>query len=46
VKVEAVVFTKWGGFIKRSILMEREAPHLILGERSEVLVAYDCGIMF
>lgn len=46
VKVEAVVFTKWGGFIKRSILMEREAPHLILGERSEVLVEYDCGIMF
>jgi len=46
VKVEAVVFTKWGGFIKRSILMEREAPHLILGEGSEVLVAYDCGIMF
>ena len=46
VKVEAVVFTKWGGFLKRSILMEREAPHLILGERSEVLVEYDCGIMF
>ena len=46
VKVEAVVFTKWGGFVKRSMLMEREAPHLILGERSEVLVEYDCGIMF
>jgi hypothetical protein len=46
VKVEAVVFTKWGGFIKRSILMERVAPHLILGEGSEVLVEYDCGIMF
>ena len=46
VKVEAVVFTKWGGFIQRSILMEREAPHLILGEGSEVLVEYDCGIMF
>ncbi|MDF0591600.1 hypothetical protein [Candidatus Methanocrinis natronophilus] len=46
VKVEAVVFTKWGGFIKRSILMEREAPHLILGEGSEVLVEYDCGILF
>jgi len=46
VKVEAVVFTKWGGFIKRSILMEREAPHLILGEGSQVLVEYNCGIMF
>jgi len=46
VKVEVVVFTKWGGFIKRSIIMEREFPHLIIGERSEVLVPYDCGIMF
>ncbi len=46
VKVEAVVFTKWGGFIKRSILMEREAPHLILGEGSQVLVEYNCGILF
>jgi hypothetical protein len=46
VKVEVVVFTDWGGFIKRSIVMEREFPHLIVGERSEVLVPYDCGIMF
>jgi len=45
-KVEVVVFTKWGGFIKRSMVMEREFPHLILEERSEVLVPYNCGIMF
>jgi hypothetical protein len=46
VKVEVVVFTKWGGFVKRSIVMEREFPHLIQWERSEVLVPYNCGIMF
>lgn len=46
VKVEVVVFTKWGGFVKRSIAMEREFPHTILWEKSEVLVPYDCGIMF
>jgi len=46
VKVEVVVFTDWGGFIKRSIVMEREFPHLILWEKSEVLVPYNCGIMF
>jgi hypothetical protein len=46
VKVEVVVFTKWGGFVKRSIVMEREFPHSILWEKSEVLVSYDCGIMF
>jgi len=46
VKVEVVVFTKWGGFVKRSIAMEREFPHLILWEKSKVLVPYNCGIMF
>lgn len=46
VKVEVVVFTDWGGFVKRSMVMEREFPHLIVEERSEVLVPYNCGIMF
>ncbi len=46
VKVEVVVFTKWGGFVRRSMIMEEDYPHLILEERSEVLVPYDCGIMF
>ncbi len=46
VKVEVVVFTKWGGFIRRSMIMEEDYPHLIIEERSEVLVPYDCGIMF
>jgi len=46
VKVEVVVFTEWGGFLKRSIVMKREFPHLILWEGSEVLVPYDCGILF
>jgi len=46
VKVEVVVFTKWGGFIRRAIVMERVFPHQILWEKSEVLVPYDCGIMF
>ena len=46
VKVEVVVFTKWGGFVRRSMIMEEDYPHLIIEERSEVLVPYDCGIMF
>jgi len=46
VKVEVVVFTKWGGFIRKSIAMEREFPHLVLWEKFEVLAPYDCGIMF
>lgn len=46
VKVEVIVFTKWGGFIRRTMIMEEDYPHLILEERDEVLVPYDCGIMF
>ncbi len=46
VKVEVVVFTKWGGFLQRSMTVKREFPHEILAEGEEVLVAYDCGIMF
>lgn len=46
VKVEAVVFTDWGGFLKRSMVVEREYPHLIVEEESEVLVPYNCGILF
>ncbi len=45
-KVEVVVFTDWGGFLKRTMVMEREYPHLMVEERSEVLVPYDCGILF
>jgi hypothetical protein len=46
VKGEVVVFTKWGGFLQRSMTVKREFPHEILAEGEEVLVAYDCGIMF
>jgi hypothetical protein len=46
VKVEVVVFTKWGGFLQRSMTVKREFPHEILAEGEEVLVEYDCGIMF
>jgi len=28
------------------MVMEREYPHLMVEERSEVLVPYDCGILF
>jgi len=46
VKVEVVVFTDWGGFLQRSLVLKREFPHEILGEGSEVLVPYNGGIMF
>lgn len=43
--VKMLVFTKWGGFYRRSMTINR-ADHSILEEQDELLVEYDCGIMF
>jgi hypothetical protein len=45
VTVKMLVFTKWGGFYRRTLTIRR-ADHLILDEQDEPLVEYDCGIMF
>lgn len=44
--VRVVVFTNWGGFIRKSFIIDREFPHQIQKEDSQVLVPYDCGVMF
>lgn len=46
VLVRAVVFTKWGGFLRRSYAIGREFPHDMLEENTDTLVPYDCGICF
>jgi hypothetical protein len=46
VQVDVVIFTKWGGFIRDSVTMKREFPHEILYAEAEVLVPYNCGIIF
>ncbi len=46
VKVSILTFTNWGGFYRLTQTMRREYPHTILDEESELLVPYDCGIMF
>lgn len=43
--VKMLVFTKWGGFYRRSLTIRR-ADHFILDAQDEPLVEYDCGIMF
>jgi len=43
--VKMLVFTKWGGFYRRSLTIRR-ADHFIVDEQDEPLVEYDCGIMF
>lgn len=46
VTVRVVIFTNWGGFIRRSYTISRAFPHQILAEEEETLVEYDCGVMF
>lgn len=46
VLVRVVIFTKWGGFIRRSYSISRNFPHKILQEEEKTLVYYDCAIMF
>ncbi|MBI5686748.1 MAG: hypothetical protein HZC54_16905 [Verrucomicrobia bacterium] len=43
VSVHVVVFTKWGGFSRRSLVFQRTAPHRLLVGYSKELVRYDCG---
>ena len=43
--VSMLVFTKWGGFYRRTITIAR-ADHAILDEQDRPLVDYDCGIAF
>jgi hypothetical protein len=43
--VEVVVFTKWGGFFRRTYTISRSFPHTV-EMKEENLVEYDCGLVF
>ncbi|MCB1288336.1 MAG: hypothetical protein KDB47_11690 [Mycobacterium sp.] len=43
--VSMLVFTKWGGFYRRTLTIDRNT-HSILDEQDRPLVDYDCGIAF
>lgn len=44
-RVTMLVFTKWGGFYRRTLAISR-ADHSIVQETDEPLVEYDCGVAF
>jgi hypothetical protein len=46
VRVDSVVFTKWGGFIRKSMVFRIGFPHEVLREDSQDLVPYNLGIVF
>ena len=43
VSVSIVVFTKWGGLLRRTCVIARPYPHRLLDVQTETLVEYDCG---
>jgi len=46
VRVQVLLFTKWGGFSRATFTISRDFPHQIEAVKSETLVPYDCGVMF
>ncbi|MCS7010441.1 MAG: hypothetical protein NZL98_03625, partial [Anaerolineales bacterium] len=46
VEVQVITFTKWGGFYRKSFILQRTFPHYFLDVKQEVLVPYNCGIAF
>jgi hypothetical protein len=45
VHVRVLVFTKWGGFFERILTINKDFPHHMTDESTE-LIPYNCGIMF
>lgn len=46
VMVQVITFSDWGGFGRGTYKISKSFPHTILDSDFEVLVEYDCGIMF
>lgn len=44
--VQVLVFTRWGGLLRRTYTISREFPHRILGVEVGVVAECDCGIPF
>lgn len=46
VTVSMLIFTNWGGFVRRTYTITEPFPHAILDVHNETLVEYNCGVMF
>ena len=44
--VELIFFTKWGGFLRETLTINRSFPPTIMDIKEENLVEYDCGVAF
>ncbi len=46
VTVQMVTFTRWGGFYRMTLIIDRSFPHFILDAQQEQLAPYNCGVSF
>lgn len=46
VDVQVVTFTNWGGFYRQTYTINRTFPHTVVNIKQDILVPYDCGVMF
>ncbi len=44
-RVQLILFTKWGGFLRGTFTIGRDVPRTLTVE-SETLIPYDCGVEF
>jgi hypothetical protein len=45
-QVEFTGFTKWGGFYRVTVVIDRHYPREVYDSSAENMVEYDCGVMF
>jgi hypothetical protein len=46
ITVRLVTFSKWGGIYENIFVLDKDDPANLLDIKSEILIPYDCGIMF
>ena len=39
-------FTKWGGFYRTTLVFSTYFPHKLISTKKQLLIGYDCGIVF
>lgn len=48
VEISIATYSPWGGLVRKTVVVEKEFPHRVLGDDFdwETLIDYDCGIRF
>lgn len=46
VEVTVMTFSKWGGFVRMTTVVNREYPHTIIDVQRETILGYSCGVTY